>query len=99
MIPEPCKSSGEKSASAVIFAAPALLTSIDILPPASGNAVLKIYDNPSAASGTLLWEGQVQTAGTSLTVDLSIPVWAGTGIYASLSGTATTYVVRFYATF
>ena len=98
MILEPCTSSGEKSGSAVILANPGYLCSIDILPPASGNASLKIYDNASAASGTILWEGQVQTGGNSLHMQFGQAVYAAKGIYASLTGT-TTIVVRYQSTF
>lgn len=94
MIIEPCITSGEKSASAVICAAPALLVAIDLLPPSEGSATLKIYDNASAASGTIIFEATVASGGSSITTNLTMPRLAIKGLYASLTGT-TTYIVGF----
>lgn len=98
MILEPATSSGAKTADAVIYAAPAILQFIDIMPPAAGVATLKIYDHPSAASGTLLATVEVAAGMNSVSVNLTTARRALTGLYADLTGT-TTYIVGFSASF
>lgn len=98
MILEPSSVSGEKNASAVIYAAPAILQSIDLLPPATGVATLKIYDHPSTASGTIIAELVVAAGQNSASIHLATARRAVTGLYASLSGT-TTFVVGFSPSF
>ena len=98
MILEPATVSGEKSASAVIYAAPAALIGIDLLPPSSGIATLKIYDHPSAASGTIVAELVVAAGMNAQSVHLAVSRRALTGLYASLTGT-TTYIVAFHPMF
>lgn len=88
------ESSGTKSASGVILGAGGYLCSIDIDPPASGSATLIIYDNPSAASGTVLSRMTVQAGQNSINVNLNAPQIANSGIYAALTGT-TNFVIGF----
>lgn len=95
MILEPCTSSGEKSASALISSHPGLLMAIDLLPPASGAATLVIYDNNAAsASGTVLFECSVSSGTASSSINMSMARYSGKGLYAVLTGT-TTYVVGY----
>ncbi len=84
MILEPCTSSGEKTASAAISTHPGLLMAVDLIPPSVGTAVLKIYDNPSAASGTIIFECATTAGVASQSFSFNMARYAGTGIYASL---------------
>lgn len=88
MILEPCTMSGNKTSSTAITARPGILAVIDISPPATGVVVLKVYDNPSAASGTVLARIDLP-AGVASKNNLSIGRQAATGLYAELSGTYT----------
>ena len=97
MILEPCTSSGIQTASAAISTRPGTLCSIDLMPPSVGTSVLKIYDNPSAASGTILFECAVSAGVGSQSINMSMARYVGNGIYASLvdaQGDAT-YVVGY----
>lgn len=98
MILEPSTSSGAQTADGVIYAAPAILQSIDLMPPASGVATLKIYDHPSAASGTLLATLEVAAGANSQSIHMTTARRALRGLYADLTGT-TTFVVGFSASF
>ncbi len=90
MILEPYTMSGEKSTSGVILNCSGLLMAVDLLPPDTGTAVLKIYDHPSAASGKIVFEAKI-ASGTS-TTSLSLPMarYINNGIYAELTDSSNT---------
>lgn len=89
-------SSGLKSSSAVIAAMPAQLFNVQLLGDGTNAAVLTVYDNASAASGTVLAKlrldaGLVQAE--HLISEHSIV--ANQGIYCEVSGTGAEYIVHF----
>lgn len=88
MILEPVTMSGNKTASTAIWARPGILGVIDLSPPATGVVTLKIYDNPTAASGTVIARLDLPAGVASLN-NIQICRQALTGIYAELSGTYT----------
>lgn len=89
------KSSGEKTASAVISAGPCLLTGAMVITDSSNDATLVLYDNASAASGTVLGEFKVAAADFYGGRGWQNPVQCFNGIYASISGTGASYVVEY----
>lgn len=89
-----CQSSGELAASAVVAARPARLCAVT-LTPAAANSTLIIYDNASAASGTILMEMTVLASAKSETISLNFSPEALKGLYASLSGASAKAVVHF----
>lgn len=97
MILEPCTSSGLQVASAAISTHPGLLCAIDLMPPSTGSAVLKIYDNPTSAAGTILFECSIAAGVGSQSVNMSMARYVGKGIYASLTNASAdaTYVVGY----
>lgn len=94
---EPAKTSGLKSASAVISAANCRVLGAQIN-PAAADATLIIYDNKTAASGPVLFKLTVKASTTGQNVwfgDLGIA--ADQGAYASLSGAGAEYLVYYSA--
>lgn len=95
----PVTMSGNKTANAAIWARPGILRSVDLSPPTTGVVVLKIYDNPSAASGTILARFDLPSGVASISLP-ELDRSAATGLYAELSGTYTGTVnfnVGYYA--
>lgn len=88
MIYEPLKMSGNKTTSAVIASRPSVLGAIDISPPDTGITILKIYDNPSSASGSIVARIDI-AAGTDSVNNIGYLRQSFTGLYAELSGTYT----------
>jgi len=69
---------------------------VDVLVYTDGNnnATVTVYDNPSAASGTVL--AKIIVKGTDLMGgEVSILVDAQTGIYVDISGTGATALIRY----
>ncbi len=96
MILEPCTSSGLKSSSTAICAAPGLLVGITLIQAAAA-ATLIIYDNASAASGTVLAQLNTTINTDSKTITFDMPVFASQGIYAAVTGTSAGYIVHYQA--
>lgn len=59
-----------------------------VLTPGTAAATLTVYDNPSAASGTVLVALAAVANGASVEFAPAIPYVFTTGCYASISGTA-----------
>ena len=87
------RSAGLKSADAVISDHPTILKGVDIL-EGGADATLILYDNASAASGTVLWKGSVSNGNGSIHLE-GIDVLAENGIYADITGASAEYVVRY----
>lgn len=87
--------SDEQSASAAIMARPGFLHGFELLPPLLGTSTLKIYDNAAVATGKLVAEATVAAGQNSMWLNFSSPRVLNQGCYASLSGSATTYIVSF----
>lgn len=92
---EPCNSSGLKSADAVIYSKPCIYYGAKLLSDSANDATLIIYDNASAASGTVVDKVQLLA---SLLWDESLNVCGvvcNNGIYADMTGTGVNYIVYF----
>lgn len=87
-------SSGSLAASAAVAARPALVTAITLIPAAAA-CTLTIYDNASAASGTVLAELALLANAKSETIAFNLPIEADKGVYASLSGSGAAAIVHF----
>lgn len=97
----PVTTSDEKSASATIYAAQSHFHGFEILPPASGYAILKIYDSAdSTLTGKkIVAEAQIAAGMNSIFLALVSPRVCNQGVRAELTGTgSTTYTVGFSPT-
>ena len=84
---EPSTSSGELAVGTnVVVAVPALLTAL-ILSPAAAACSVKVYDNASAASGTVIAELLAVANGASVSLQFNSPVNAIRGLVAVVAGT------------
>ena len=88
-------SSGLKSADAVISNGRNRVNAITLLTDGTNAASVILYDNASAASGTVL--GKVKATGAQLIqhVIFENPVFASDGIYADVTGTGAEYIVYY----
>ena len=85
----PATSSGLKSADAVIMAMPGTFKGLIVITDGTNAATVTLYDNASAASGTVL--AKMVVAGADSSKELVVGecgVVANNGIYADVSGTA-----------
>lgn len=89
------RSSGLKTADAAIQAQRSRVNAVTLLTDGTNAASVVLYDNPSAASGSVL--AKVTAAGAQNTVHVLFenPVFAETGIYADVTGTNAEYIVYF----
>lgn len=100
MILQPTTSSGNKTASVAIYAGPGRLRGANLFGDGTNSCTLTIYDNASAASGTVLAKLQLQAAGNVDELDGSYSIVATKGIYASLSGSGSpSFIVYFEPTY
>ena len=88
-------SSGEKTSSAAILAMPGALQTVVVTADGTNQATVILYDNASAASGTILARVIVDAGLVFESLHLTIPVVALNGIYASISGTGAACVVHY----
>lgn len=92
---QPATSSGLKSADAAIMAMPGKLCGVILLADGTNAATLIIYDNASAASGTVLAKLSVDAGTTESQIQLPIPVVCNNGIYCDVGGTDAAYIVYY----
>lgn len=93
----PATSSGLKSADTAILVGPGKLRGLQVLADGTNAATVVIYDNPSAASGTILAKVTVDATLTEASAG-GIPsegVWALTGLYADVTGTGAEFIVYY----
>lgn len=89
------RSSGLKTADAVISATRNRINAITLLGDGTNAASLIIYDNASAASGLVLAK-VTQLATARLThILFDNPVFAENGLYADVTGTGAEYIVYY----
>ncbi len=86
-------SSGLLSASGVISAGPCGLAGVSCFTNGTNAGTLTIYDNASAASGTVLAQLAVPAANLGAQIMFPANVKAVNGVYASLSGTGASFIV------
>lgn len=90
----PWVSSGILNSSAAVLAGEGRVKSVVVLTDGTNAGTVIIYDNPTAASGTVL--AKFVTAGADLTGGaVNLNILARTGIYASISGTGCTAIVHY----
>lgn len=89
-------SSGIKADNAVIMVGPGALCGVDVCAPDSGTVTVKIYDNATAAAGTVVYESEV-LAGLASDHYEWPAINVNNGLYLSVGGTKTgvEIVVRF----
>lgn len=88
------RSSGLKSASALIATGKNRINSIMAVGDGTNAGTLLIYDNTSAA-GTVLAQVAVGSQHHTAYISFPNPIYAENGLYASLSGTGATYVITY----
>jgi hypothetical protein len=93
---QPGTASGQLAAgTTAVYAKPAILTGLQVT-PAAADATLTIYDNASAASGTIVAQMLVKASTSSQHIPLTIGVGCNNGVTAALSGTGATAIVYYY---
>lgn len=89
-------SSDLKSADAAISAIGGYLHGVYLISDASNACSVIIYDNKSAASGTVLAKLSIPASTTAPQfITFNNPVSANNGIYADVSGTGANYIVYY----
>ncbi len=92
---EPCTSSGSLAVgTTAVSTKPGLLCNI-VLNPGSAASTVTIYDNPSAASGTILWSMVGVANGSSIPVEFSAPLVASLGLTVVVAGTVATALIGY----
>ena len=85
-------SSGLTTSSAAIVASPCLFHGVEIITDGSNAATVTVYDNASAASGTVVFKGTVAGASNFGGAMFPNPVEMFNGIYVGVSGTGAAYI-------
>lgn len=88
-------SSGLKTANAVIASGKNRINSVTLITDGTNAGTIVIYDNASAASGTVLAKVKCSGAGLVQHVVFENPVVAQDGIYADVTGTGAEYIVYY----
>lgn len=92
----PSTSSGLKNADAAITTRPSRVKCLTVLTDGTNAATVVLYDNASAASGTVL--AKAICAGADRTMFISMDdngCEASNGIYADVTGTGAEYIVHY----
>ena len=92
---EGATSSGEKTADAIIKGGTCWLASVIIITDGTNDAKLILYDNNSAALGTVLLEMTVKGTDHYGGRNYMWPVLAKKGVYADVNGTGASYIVEY----
>ena len=88
-----CNTIGQQTTSKVISAAPVLLDGVLIITDGTNAATLTLYDNNSAASGTVVFKAVVAGSVNSAYFPFPNPLRTNAGLYAAVSGTGASYVL------
>lgn len=96
MISDPSTSSGSLavSAGAAIYARPAVIMGYSVT-PAAADAVLTVYDNATAASGTIVAQMTVKASTSTQVAVLTTGIWCNNGLFYTLTGASATALVSF----
>ena len=89
------KSSGIQAAAGAIVAHECFFCGYSIVTDAEDDVLLTVYDNASAASGTVV--GYAKCSDESLTVHemFPYPIWCANGIYADLDAAEGDYIIYY----
>lgn len=88
------KSSDLLTADAVIAARPCYITGVNIIPAAAASTIV-IYDNASAASGTVVAKVTAVANGESVLHQFDSPIECLKGAYADVTGASAGFIVYY----
>ncbi len=91
----PATTSGRQTSGAAICARPCLLKSVILEADGTNAASVILYDNASAAAGTVLAKVLIPAAGSYALFSSEDGVVALNGIYADVTGTGAAYIVHY----
>ncbi len=94
-MPAACRSSGQLLASAVVKASAAKFYGVEVVTDGTNTATVTIYDNASAAAGTILSQPIVAGAVRFDKTQEIPPVAASNGLYCNIAGTGAKAIVYF----
>ena len=89
------RTSGIKTEDMAILARPGYFHGIEIITDGTNNASVIVYDNASAASGTVIFQGTILGANNFGGVIFIDPVEMFKGIYIDMTGTGMSYIVYY----
>jgi hypothetical protein len=90
------RSSGVKTESAAIHAGPAVMGHLVVFTDGTNDATVTVFDNATAASGTVLFKAVVPAADRT-GGGLSLQVRANAGLYLQVTGTGATALMHYLA--
>ena len=92
-------SSGRKTASAQISSLPGALCGIDVQAPASGQVTILIYDseNSDLTNKIIVAEAYMDAGLAGTSHEYFSPIVVNKGIYAVMSGTSSSFIIRYLA--
>lgn len=91
------KSSGEKTADAIIVTGKAILAGVQLISDLSNDPTLVIYDNTSAA-GVKIFESVIDVATDAFDKYYTMPgggIRCDLGIYCDVTGTGASYIIHY----
>jgi len=91
---ETCKSSGFRTATALIVDHPCLLTGVHVYGDTAADATLTLYDNQSAV-GKVVFKGLASAETAYLSKDWVYPLEIKSGLYAVLAGANGQYCIEY----
>jgi len=89
------QTSGEQTSDAAIVASGCYLSAIWAITDGTNNAKVIIYDNASAASGTVVGELTIVGASHFGGRDWLYPIVMRNGIYVDVTGTGASYIIEY----
>lgn len=89
------ETSGEQTSDSVICDKPCYLSGVLVITDGENNAKLILYDNASAASGTVVGEFTIVSTDHYGGRTWNHPVVCTNGIYADIDGTGASYTVEY----
>lgn len=95
MIQEPSTTSGDITADGVVLNKPGRLDSCIVIADGTNAASVILYDNASAASGTVLARVSIPATGVYQVFLSEAGIIANKGIYADVTGTGCIVIVHF----
>lgn len=94
----PSTSTGLLAASAAVHARSAVLTSLIAEGDGTNVATVIVYNNPSAASGTILAKAIVPSGTRTIHLTFDSPIVGNLGLYVAISGTGAGAIVHYQIT-
>jgi len=88
-------SSGEQTSDTAITAGTGYITCVHIITDGTNDAKVIVYDNATAASGKVLFEGTIAGGSNFGGKQWAIPAHYTNGIYADVTGTGASYIIEY----